>query len=464
MNVHPNPGPKQRSQRRSAKKPSKPTLLTEEEKSRIIKLQAENLPGTDIAKRIGRKEETVRKWINRNAETGEMKRKKRSREKWSEAVEEKGSTNSLEKPRKRTKKWKRLNDTEKGYANALLDTGFSHRQAAGKMKRNSRTLDRLAKKKNEDTKMETKTTGQLGRPRKTTPRDDRALARRADAADEPSARTIATESKIHNSDSAISTQTVCRRLKEQRMRPRRKIPKPRLTKEQKAARLRWAEAHKNWTPDQWDRVLWSDESPFTIVPTPSRKFVWVREGKKAKNKKARINPRQVAQTAKWGGGKIQVWGCFYAGGVGHLTEIHGTMKKEGYKNILIHNVIPLIQQKTHSEPSTIAWIFQQDGASPHTANTNINYLKRKSLESGSSWTVMEWPAQSPDLSPLENLWHYLKDQLRKYPQLPTSKQELFERLQTEWEKLGPDALQPYVSSMAQRCAAVIEAKGGPIAF
>ena len=77
---------------------------------------------------------------------------------------------------------------------------------------------------------------------------------------------------------------------------------------------------------------------------------------------------------------------------------------------------------------------------------------------------MQWPAQSPDLNPLENLWHYLKDQLRKYPQLPTSKPELFARLQTEWEKLGPDALQPYVNIMPQRCAAVIQAKGGPIGF
>ena len=308
VNVHPNPGPKEKSRRRGAKKETKMTPLAKKEKKQIEKLTAESMLGADIAKLIGRKEETVQKWIKRNENTGEMKRKKRSTKRQPEAIEDKGNSNSGDEPRKKPKKWKRLDDTEKGYAAALLDTGISHRQAAAKMKRGTRTLDRLAKQKDEDPKMETKTTARLGRPRKTTPRDDRALARRADAEDEPSARTLAAELKIHNSCNAISRRTISRRLKEERMLPRRKIPKPRLTKEQKAARLRWAEDHKNWTQEQWDRVLWSDESPFTIVPTPpSRKFVWVRQGKEAKNM---VNAKQVAPTAKWGGGKIQVWGVF----------------------------------------------------------------------------------------------------------------------------------------------------------
>lgn len=462
--VHPNPGPKQKCRRWEAKKDSKRIKLTDDEKDRINKLSAEGKSGDDIAHEIGRKEETVRRWMKRRKYTGEMKRKERSRKRRVDAIEDKETSTSRESPRKKPKKWKRFDDREQGYATALLDTGLSHKKIAKMMKRGRRTLDRRAKQNEGDQRTDATTASRLGRPRKTTPRDDRALARRADAPDEPSARSIAAESKIHNPDHAISKNTVCRRLKEQGEVPRRKIPKLRLTKEQKAARLRWAEAHKDWTLDQWNRVLWSDESPFTIVPTPSRKFVWIRKGKRAKNMKASVDPKQVAPTAKWGGGKIQVWGCFYAGGVGHLTEIQGTLKKEGYKSILIHHVIPLITQKTSSEPSTIAWIFQQDGAKPHTANTNVDYLQRKAQESGESWTVMEWPPQSPDLNPLENVWHYLKDQLRKHPHLPTSKKELFERLQTEWEKLGPDALQPYVSSMPQRCSAVIEAKGGPIAF
>jgi transposase len=318
--VHPNPGPKKKCRRWEAKKDSKRTKLTEDEKNRINKLSAEGKSGDDIAHEIGRKEEAVRRWMKRRKYTGEMKRKERSRKRRVDATEDKESSTSRESPRKKPKKWKRFDDREQGYATALIDTGLSHRKTAKMMKRCRCTLDRRAKQNEEDQKTNATTASRLGRPRKTTPRDDRALARRADAPDEPSARSIAAESKIHNPDHAISTNTVCRRLKEQGEVPRRKIPKPRLTKEQKAARLRWVEAHRTWTLDQWNRVLWSDESPFTIVPTPSRKFVWIRKGKRAKNMKASVDPKQWRQLLSGVEARFKCGGAFMLGEWGILQK------------------------------------------------------------------------------------------------------------------------------------------------
>lgn len=452
VGVHPNPGPK-------AAKSQRDSHITDEEKEEIKELRARGMSGEEIARKIGRDGRVVRVWLKRDEATHEMKRKERtSRKRQRETANKENSMSQEKKPKKR-KKWKRLDDKAQGYASALLDFEISHVQIAEEMDRDRRTIDRLAEKRSTGQR---KTTPQLGRPRKTTRRDDRAIARRADALDEPSTRTIAAEIKTEHSSASISKETVRRRLKEEGEVARRRLPKPRLTKKQMKARLQWAREHLEWTQEQWDRVLWSDESPFTVHPTPSRKFRWVRKGKVAKNPKARVNPKLIAPTVKFGGGKIQVWGCFYAGGVGHLKLIEGTMKKEDYKQILIHRVMPLIKEKTWSEPSTVAWIFQQDGAKPHTANQNMRYLRRKATEAGCSWTVMDWPAQSADLSPIENIWHYLKDQLRKYPRLPSSKDDLFTRLQTEWEKLGPDALRPYANSMHQRCEAVIEARGGSV--
>jgi len=228
------------------------------------------------------------------------------------------------------------------------------------------------------------------------------------------------------------------------------------------ARLLWAQAHKEWTQAQWARVLWSDESSFTIYPNPTRKFVWIRKGRKARNPQARIPRKQVAPTVKFGKGKVMVWGCFYAGGVANLKEIDKTLNGDEYHKILVHRVMPLIKKKTLAEPTSVAWVFQQDGASVHRATPNLKYLRRKAEESGATWTTMEWPAQSPDLNPIENLWHYIKERLRKYPHPPSSKRALFTRIKTEWNKLGEDALQPYVNSMQQRCKAVIEARGGSL--
>jgi transposase len=181
--VHPNPGPKQKCRRWEAKKDSKRIKLTDDEKDRINKLSAEGKSGDDIAHEIGRKEETVRRWMKRRKYTGEMKRKERSRKRRVDAIEDKETSTSRESPRKKPKKWKRFDDREQGYATALLDTGLSHKKIAKMMKRGRRTLDRRAKQNEEDQRTDATTASRLGRPRKTTPRDDRALARRADAPD-----------------------------------------------------------------------------------------------------------------------------------------------------------------------------------------------------------------------------------------------------------------------------------------
>ena len=103
VNVHPNPGPKEKSRRRGAKKETKMTPLAKKEKKQIEKLTAESMLGADIAQLIGRKEETVQKWIKTNENTGEMKRKKRSTKRQPEAIEDKGKSNSGDEPRKKPK-------------------------------------------------------------------------------------------------------------------------------------------------------------------------------------------------------------------------------------------------------------------------------------------------------------------------------------------------------------------------
>lgn len=76
------------------------TPLAKKEKKQIEKLTAESMLGADIAQLIGRKEETVQKWIKRNENTGEMKRKKRSTKRQPEAIEDKGNNNSGDETKK----------------------------------------------------------------------------------------------------------------------------------------------------------------------------------------------------------------------------------------------------------------------------------------------------------------------------------------------------------------------------
>ena len=76
--------------------------------------------------------------------------------------------------------------------------------------------------------------------------------------------------------------------------------------------------------------------------------------------------------------------------------------------------------------------------------------------------VLEWPAQSPDLNPIEHLWAILDRKigdrsLRK-------KEELKEAVTAAWAKITPEETKSLVESMPRRCEAVIQAKGGPTKY
>ncbi|CAM9433287.1 unnamed protein product, partial [Choristocarpus tenellus] len=101
------------------------------------------------------------------------------------------------------------------------------------------------------------------------------------------------------------------------------------------------------------------------------------------------------------------------------------------------------------------WSSRQDNDPKHTAKKNLAYLK------GDRWpaTLMEWPAQSPDLNPIENLWHHLDPQVRKRSRKPKNLDELFDVLREEWENIIPEYLKNLVHSMPKRCRDVVDAKG-----
>jgi hypothetical protein len=77
---------------------------------------------------------------------------------------------------------------------------------------------------------------------------------------------------------------------------------------------------------------------------------------------------------------------------------------------------------------------------------------------------MNWPAQSPDLNPIEHVWYQLKRCINAYPTRPTTKEELEQRISTEWYKFTAKDCLKNIYRMPARIKAVIKSKGCPTKY
>ena len=168
----------------------------------------------------------------------------------------------------------------------------------------------------------------------------------------------------------------------------------------------------------------------------------------------------MAPTVKHGGGNIMIWGCFHKSGVGVLKRIEGHLDADGYKQILIHQAMPELKRLMTMEPTQVACIFQQDNAAVHRAVTVTNYLDSKQSKMDGKLQVMDWPSQSPDLNPIENLWGYLKRQLRNRPRKPSSLDQLYDFIVQEWNAIPSRVLENMIESLPRRIEMVIKNRGG----
>ncbi len=87
-------------------------------------------------------------------------------------------------------------------------------------------------------------------------------------------------------------------------------------------------------------------------------------------------------------------------------------------------------------------VFQQDNAKPHTAAITTAWLRSRRVR------VLNWPACSPDLSPIENIWHIIKRKIRQ--RLPRTLQQLETYIRQEWDQIPTPKLQKLITSMPRR--------------
>ena len=78
--------------------------------------------------------------------------------------------------------------------------------------------------------------------------------------------------------------------------------------------------------------------------------------------------------------------------------------------------------------------------------------------------VLEWPPQSPDLSPIENIWHYMKVRIGAKRHRIKNVQQMAEAIREAWEQIPVEVFVKLANSMPKRMDLLRQSKGGPIKY
>ncbi len=158
--------------------------------------------------------------------------------------------------------------------------------------------------------------------------------------------------------------------------------------------LTWAKEKKNWTVAQWSKVLFSDESMFYISFGNEGPRVW-RKGGEAHGPSCLKSSVKFAKS-------VMIWGAMSSAGVGPLCFLNTNVTAPVYQKMWEHFILPSTDQLFKDAD----FIFQQDLAPVHTAKSTKSWLNDHGVG------VLDWPANSPDLNPIENLWGIVKRKMR----------------------------------------------------
>ncbi len=141
------------------------------------------------------------------------------------------------------------------------------------------------------------------------------------------------------------------------------------------------------------------------------------------------------------------WGCICAYGMGSLHVLEGTMNAERYIKVLEQHMLPSRRRLFQGRP----FVFQQDNAKPHSATITTAWLHSRRV-----W-VLNWPACSPDLSPIENIWRIIKWKIHQ--RRPQTIQQLETYIRQEWDQIPTPKLQKLITSMPRHLQTVLKRRG-----
>lgn len=245
-----------------------------------------------------------------------------------------------------------------------------------------------------------------------------------------SSRTLAAEYGIAHS-------TVLSILHREQLRAGHLVRVAQLTEAHRAQRRLFAT--KYGPPFDWRKCWISDEKLFTTQPTLNfhNDVVWDESGVRHVYSQSKFPPR------------VMFWGAISFAGKSPLVRISGRLDANAYIDLL-KQVKPELEKVLPGE----YWL-QQDGAPCHTARATQSWCGRKLPH---FIPAQDWPANSPDLSPIENLWANIDYQIAAANL--QSEEELIEFVQACWEQIPLERVQRLILDIPLHLSRVLAVAGG----
>ncbi|GFW15342.1 transposable element Tc1 transposase [Trichonephila clavipes] len=270
-----------------------------------------------------------------------------------------------------------------------------------------------------------------GRVISTTPAEDRYIVLSAKRNRRITDQQVANQF-LAASGKQISRKTVARRLRGGGLYARRPVVCVPLTRQHRTARLQWCREHHNWTEQDWACVLFSDESRFSLSSDCRRQLIWRESG-------TAYRPENIQEKDRYPTCSIMVWAGIMINGRTRLHVVaNGTMTGQRYIDEVLLPHVRLFRGAVGDK-----FVFMDDNATCHRTLAVQDCLDSEGIQR------LVWPARSPDLNPIENVWDALGRQVagRNYP--PTNKNTLIRALTEEWDKLLQQLLDNVVQTVEE---------------
>ncbi|KAL3197707.1 hypothetical protein MRX96_044771 [Rhipicephalus microplus] len=234
---------------------------------------------------------------------------------------------------------------------------------------------------------------------------------------------------------STSLSAIRRRLRAASLKSHVAARKPLLTSEHRRKRLDFVRQHEHWRAEDWQQVIFSDESTLTSCWN-QRLRVWRVRG-------SRYEHEDIRSVGASGRVSVNVWGAITYAGLGQLFRIPGRLTVEVYNEIIDDVLLPFAINGPFPDG---CFYFQRDGFPVHNASTVQKNLNASGI------AQLCWPPKSPDLNIIENVWGLMKAQLARANLTNNHVDSLWKHVEMEWNALRqvPDLVKSLFDSIPKR--------------